>query len=510
MHYSDFIINLSFSIVYDNNYLHLILTMDQLLNLIRSLSSKEKSQFVKYARQHLGKREAQKVTLFNLVAKQIRGQLKDYQKQALKTIRASTLPSLKTRLYNQVLASLTTNSVRSYRREVSQMIDEIQILIDRGLLRQALSRIEKVKALADRNHLHFQYLEVSLLYRSIIRQYKTRDVENLLTKEQSACEKRIEWIAEEFGLLKTYEPYFLKQRVGQLPAGSFSDLDITGENPPEIESFEGKLYSHLLMQMKYNFEKKYADALQESKKLLELFEQNPSMKTEKLPRYLRAVTNYLNACFRIGNYEEAKTKIEEVKKFRPTSFYAEAQKESILLSQEVILYFQQKQFQHIANMAPRAHAVFRKYQTFISFERTLGIYYNMGVSFFLLGRLNEALDWLNSCLNEKDFSEMNEKATGKTFGILVQGSAMVFRIIVFYEKGNTRLARNLLPTAFYYFEQRGLTRSVLFQILNTLNSILKNKTEEKDQLILLRELLADHPQYEEYSLWVNQTLLKAI
>ena len=140
--------------------------MDSLLNLIRSLSPKEKSQYVKYARQHLGAKDSKKVELFQLISQELRGQIKDYRKQAAALFPTSSLPSLKTQLYNHILDSLTRNSIRTVRSELSQMIDEIQLLTERGLLRQAMTRIEKAKKIANENQLHFQFLEISLLQRN--------------------------------------------------------------------------------------------------------------------------------------------------------------------------------------------------------------------------------------------------------------------------------------------------------------------------------------------------------
>src|SRR5690606_13991959 len=101
-----------------------------LYNLIRSLSPKEKSQYVKYARQHLNGKDSKKVELFQLISQELRGQIKDYKKQAATQFPSSTLPSLKTQLYNQILESLTRNSVNTVRSELSQMIDEIQLLTE--------------------------------------------------------------------------------------------------------------------------------------------------------------------------------------------------------------------------------------------------------------------------------------------------------------------------------------------------------------------------------------------
>ncbi len=133
--------------------------MDNLLNLVRSLTAKEKSQFTKHARQHLTEKDPKKMLLFRLVNQQLRGEIKDYQKQAAKQFQESSLPSLKNQLYNELLESLAQGSVNTARSELSRLIDETEILLERGLLKQALTRIEKAKKLATNHHLHFQFLE---------------------------------------------------------------------------------------------------------------------------------------------------------------------------------------------------------------------------------------------------------------------------------------------------------------------------------------------------------------
>lgn len=482
--------------------------MDNLLNLVRSLSAKEKSQYVKYARQHLTEKDPMKVVLFKLINQQLRGQLKDYKIKASQAIPARTLPGLKTQLYNHILMSLTHNSVKTVRGELSQMIDEIQILVDRGLLRQALTRIGKAKKMASSHQLHFPYLEISLLHRRIIRQYKTRGVEEQLTEEQQTCANKIALVNEEFELLNQYEYYFLTRRKGGLKDGTEMRTALSKWESGQIASFEGNVYFHLLEQMGYNAQKDYPLALKASQQLLSLFEEHDSILQENLPRYLRIVTNYLNACVRNGKYEEAKEKIAAVKLIKPKNFYAEAQKQSTLTSQEIVLYFHLKEFDRILEMADRVKQVLNKYATFIPFERSLGVAYNVAITFFLKKELNGALEWLNICLDTRDYTELKEKVAGKAFGIYVQGSAMVFRCIVFYEMGNIKLARNFIAPATYYLETRGMEKSILWDVLSVLKKMTAKKNPSLAPLHQLKQLLAGQPQYEEYAIWVGQALQK--
>ncbi|MCC6723508.1 MAG: hypothetical protein IT258_03290 [Saprospiraceae bacterium] len=478
--------------------------MDNLLNLVRSLTAKEKSQFTKHARQHLTEKDPKKMLLFHLVNQQLRGEIKDYQKQAAKQLQESNLPSLKNQLYNELLESLAQSSVKTARSELSQLIDETEILLERGLLKQALARIEKAKKMATSHHLHFQFLEISLLHRRIVRQYKTRDLDHQLMDEQAACHERLDWIREEFELLKSYEEQFLQNRKDRSTKAAKALPELSKWNLNDLRSFEGKAYFYLLSQLNANSLRQYDQAIQAARHLIELFETNEALIADNLPRYFRSVTNYLNACIRVGRLDEARQKLEEIKKIKPKSFYAEGQKQSLLVSQEIILLFQEKNFGQITFLAPKVKSVLSKYAVFIPFERALGIAYNMAISFFLKGNLEGSLEWLNTCFQAKDHSELNEKVAGKDIGIYVQGSAMVFRVIVCFEMGNLKLAKSFLEQAAYYLENRSLAGDLLWEILSALKKLVANKEDRMKILLGLKESLQGQANYEEYLIWVEK------
>jgi len=493
--------------------------MDKLFNLIRSLSAKEKKQYVKYARQHLSKKEAHKVQLFQLINKQINGQLKDYQAFAKRQFSATSLPSLKTQLYNQILTSLSHQSVDSARSRVSQMIDEIQLLMDRGLLKQALSRIEKAKKIIEGNHLHFQFLELSLLHRRIIRQFKTRDVIILLEEEQAECNQRLNFLKKEFDLLELYERQFLHNRINTAGEGQAPKLQKPTSKEKKIGSFEGKMYHHLLWRQ--YFRNKFRESgnkkfnpliLQETKAMLHLFDDNPNIKIQNLPRYFLVHYIYLNANIYLGNFETVLLAIDQLKNISAKNFYQEAQKESIILQLESILYFQMQQFEKVKPIAERALIVFEKYKVFISFERALSTTYNFGVSLFLAGELDSAWDAFNYCLEKKDYSELKEKVVGKSFGKYVHASAHLFRLITVQAKNEeedyTDLLYSLVASTQHYLKQHKIEDPILWSVFQYLRKVVNKNIHQKELLTTLHQELKTKLAYKEYAYWAEQVLEK--
>ena len=493
--------------------------MDKLINLIRSLSAKEKNQYVKFARQHLSKKEANKVKLFQLISKQIRGQIKDYSVQAEQNFAKASLPSLKTNLYNQLLTSLSLHSGATARSQASQMIDEIQILMDRGLLKQALSRIDKAKKLIEEHHLHFQFLELSVLHRRIIRQFKTRDVNELLKEEQEQCVNRIQWIQKEFDLLEQYENHFVQSR--RQTAGQ-QETYIAGE-PQEklqdIHSFEGKVYYHLLWRQYYRniFRKDKNPRInkqihKETAAILQLFDEHPSIKAENLPRYLLVLYIYLNANTYLGNNEEVEQKLEVLSNISTRNFYEEAQKESTLLLIKSIYFFYRQQFGRIASMTEEAWKTLERYKVFISFERLISISYNLGVGLYLAGDADQAWKAFNYCLQKQDYSELKEKVVGKEFGKYVQASAHLFRLIAVQtlneKEDYVDLSYSLLASTQHYLKQHKINNPTYQLIFNYLRTSIQKDAHQPQLLSELRTHLKEKPAYKEYAIWIDQVALK--
>lgn len=120
---------------------------DALFNLIKSLTKSEKRQFKLYANRLDGNAEAKFLMLFNLLDK-----MKFYDEAQLLSvdfIKRQQLSNLKAHLYKQILISLRLSaSTQTKTMELREQLDFATILYNKGLYRQSLKMLYRIKSKA--------------------------------------------------------------------------------------------------------------------------------------------------------------------------------------------------------------------------------------------------------------------------------------------------------------------------------------------------------------------------
>ena len=148
---------------------------DNLFVLIKSLSRSEKRQFKLYVNRLEVNSDAKFLMLFNLLDKAT-----DYKEdEILKSgiVSKMQLSNLKASLYRQILISLRMNPVnQNIRIQIREQLDFATILYQKGLYKQSLKILEKVKTIAlDNEEKNIAY-EIIELEKVIESQYITRSI----------------------------------------------------------------------------------------------------------------------------------------------------------------------------------------------------------------------------------------------------------------------------------------------------------------------------------------------
>ncbi|MEE9363395.1 MAG: hypothetical protein V3U92_12430 [Cellulophaga sp.] len=148
---------------------------DALFVLVRSLSKSEKRQFKLYVGRLGVNSEAKFLALFNLLDK-----MKDYDEKIILSsgiVKKSQLSNLKAHLYKQILVSLRLNPVnQNIRVQIREQLDFATILYQKGLYKQSLKILDKVKTVAiDHEEKNIAY-EIVELEKIIETQYITRSI----------------------------------------------------------------------------------------------------------------------------------------------------------------------------------------------------------------------------------------------------------------------------------------------------------------------------------------------
>ena len=148
---------------------------DALFVLVKSLSKSEKRQFKLYVGRLGVNTEAKFLALFNLLDK-----MKAYDEAAILAsgiVKKTQLSNLKAHLYRQILVSLRLNPVnQNIRVQIREQLDFATILYQKGLYKQSLKILDKVKGVAIDNEEKNIAYEIVELEKIIETQYITRSI----------------------------------------------------------------------------------------------------------------------------------------------------------------------------------------------------------------------------------------------------------------------------------------------------------------------------------------------
>ena len=148
---------------------------DALFVLVKSLSKSEKRQFKLYVGRLGVNTDAKFLALFNLLDK-----LKTYDESAILEsgiVKKTQLSNLKAHLYKQILVSLRLNPVnQNIRVQIREQLDFATILYQKGLYKQSLKILDKVKGIAIDNEEKNIAYEIVELEKIIETQYITRSI----------------------------------------------------------------------------------------------------------------------------------------------------------------------------------------------------------------------------------------------------------------------------------------------------------------------------------------------
>jgi len=471
--------------------------MHSLTTLIQSLSGKEKSQFVKFSKQHLNERTPKILLLFcelNKVGK---------DKKKLDNVYKSFSPTICSKLYNQILKCHSLHMRKNSYVLVSNLITESHFLMDRGLFKQALKRLGKAKKIAENNHQHFQFLEISLLRRSILRRFKTKQLETELLGEYLQSKKRIDWIKEHFSLLEIYEKLFIKAQEHGFKKHSTDSDEIIIELPENIESFEGKNIFYSINILERKAASDILGTVENYHSLIQNFELHPSLMSDYFSRYIRICKNYFNACIHLGQYEKAERFIVELKEKKPSSPRDIAQLKLIVIRAEILLNLYTERYYIITQKADGIKATIRKYKNYIPSSIMMEVYNNVGAAFYYTGSFEKAIEWVNLAIQQMEIPHQIEKNNSKetaTFSLIMIWS---FRILILFEMKNFSVAKNLSTRLLLRIKEKGFEKTPINEILLTIRRIIQNPESKEKEMEQLAQKLKFVNGFEEFKHWLN-------
>ena len=288
---------------------------DQLFTLIRSLGKAEKRHFKIYSSKHVIGTENIYVRLFDAIEKQ-----GEYDERALRSDKLfHDFPSLKKRLYRSVLRSLEVFH-SSTGIEIRSIRDQVEILFGKSLYVHCSRLIRKAKKVIAQYELFEEWLEfLKWEYRIAVKNFDMPVRMQVLREEKEVLallnnQKKYRDLANLFSL--RYQQYGSERgRKGmsemERHLSSLALKEI--RHARSIRARQNFYDCHYLFSL---IREDYKSSYRFSKKMADMYLDNPLIISFNAASYLTSINNLLIACNGIHNYAEMLGYLEKLEQTR--------------------------------------------------------------------------------------------------------------------------------------------------------------------------------------------------
>ncbi len=386
---------------------------DTLFLLVKSLSKSEKRQFKLYAGRLGGNSEKNFMALFSVLDK-----MEEFNEKVIlqKTnIKKQQLSNSKAHLYKQILVSLRLNPFhQNVKTQIREQLDFATILYSKGLHKQSLKILDKAKNMAllnEENNLAYEIVELEKIIES---QYITRSLstraDDLISQSKEISNRTV--IMSNLSNL-SLQLYSLLLKKGYVRTDEdFEKIKIYFEsNLPEYDfnklGIKEKLYLYKAY-LWYSFIiQDFVSCYKYSQKWVNLFHDNPKMKTTNPVFYLKGINYLLESLFLI----------QHLSKFKSTLllFEDEINQGKILLNDntkslaflylylnKINLYFLEGNFSKGIDLVPEILGKIEGYKQKIDQHHIMVFYYKFASLYFGSSQYEKSIFYLEKIIKNKD------------------------------------------------------------------------------------------------------------
>ncbi len=481
---------------------------DNLFILIKSLSKSEKRQFKLYVGR-LGVNEDSKfLMLFNILEK-----LSYYDEAVILKkgiVKKQQLSNLKAHLYKQILISLRLSpSHQDVRIQIREQLDFATILYHKGLYKQSLKILDKVKAVAIANEEKNIAYEIIELEKVIESQYITRSIsnradeltiqardismQNVLASKLSNLSLQLYGLFLKTGYVKNDEE---NKRVTKYFKARLPKYDINKLGFREkLWLFKAHLWYSFLIQdflSCYKYASKWVDLFYANQKMIAL---NPVF-------FLRGNHYLLETLFYINyhdKFKETLSKLEDITRedWFPKDDNIDSLTFMYIYNNKLNLHFMEGSFHEGLPLANEVLENLKKFRNKIDEHHVMVFYYKIASLYFGVGDYRKSIEFLNMIISNKSL-EMRED---------LLCFSRVLNLVAHYEAGLDYNLDVLIKSTFKFLikmEDLYEVQKEIIKFLKRLGDIYPH--ELKGEFIKLHEKLKqyeDHPYEKRAFLYLD-------
>jgi len=491
------------------------MSSDTLFELITSLSPSEVAYFKKYSRIHSQEKKPNYVRIFEVIEKQNKYDeeaiLKGFKGEAFTNNFATAKGDLK----EKILESLREyHSNKSTDARLKKMLDYLPILFEKKLFTELQKRLRTARKFAEKHEKNAALLEIIDWERKTL----------FVLPDKKAAQKFEASIAEQKNVMQAIETVQLYKNLNdELVLIQQADYELRRPEHElrhkEIMHQIGKEKTHTPLSSRLFFHNINAvchlidglpkEAFEHYGRVIQLFETNPSLKTEYETFYKKSLCGYLTMAYSNRNFDEFPAVLKKIKSLPQKDVYTESEVFKVVAVLQMLFYMNTAQYEAAADMVKHIRKHWATYSPYIRTGRQLAIFYNITVLFFAMEEWKKSLVWLESILH---FGATQERKD-------IQGAARILQLILFYELEDMDSLENRINSGQRNLrknDQLFLFEKTVLEFFRTLMSLVSPREKQATFEAFMQTLKAftQNPNerkalgLEEITLWCNSRLKK--
>jgi hypothetical protein len=447
---------------------------DELFQLIKSLNQSEKRYFKIFTSRHVIGDQNNYIRLFEALDKQ-----NVYDEEKLRSLFAGHTFIKHFAWEKNYLNRLILKSLRNYKSDssndtqLSELMQEAEILYEKSLFKQCKKVVAKAKKLA---YTYERYTMLPRIIRLEARISDTKKIGDLLKEEAEVLDilKNANHYRSLSNILindveKTHEVRTGSERP--LLSKIMKDPMLSDEN--KALSYEAKFFFNQTYALFYLLSGDSLNNYNYRKKLVKLAESYP-WQIKSLPtNYVIALNNFATSQIKLKKYEDAAKTVLAIRE--SLNKIPEEKSKNIQVSVFVFSYVLESniflatgEFKKGTALISPIEEGLQKYKEKVSRKFEIVFFYNLAYLYFGTGEYNKSISWLNKILNHPD-GELREE---------VQSYARIINLIAHYELGNTDHLEYILKSTHRFLYKKNRLDKLEAITLNYMRKLTRT-TEKK-------------------------------
>lgn len=466
-----------------------------LFDLIKSLNKSEKRYFKVFSSRHTIGEENGYIRLFDFIDR-----MEDYQEELI-FMHFKGQPLLnkfsitKARLYDNILKSLDTfYSNSSQDAQIFRMMHSAEILFDKGLYKQAEKILHSAEKKAEKHERFTLLLEIKQKQKRLIENDLYADVKPAQIAKMYEEEKNILAEMGQYHQLWNVKSLIFQSinRSGKVrDKKEIEELKKLIQRVDKLDVSKGSSKSKYLY---HHVHSAYFFAINDLTSSFKHLEQNlkitagSALLTDQPNLYFSLLTNYIYIATKLGKYDQARKRLQELKKLSAdgegqNTMDLDIKYFSSSTSLELFLLIEQGDFEKASKLVPQIEEAYRLYGENINSMRKAYIDFKVGVVFLSLGDYSSALHWINNILNEAKIDQKQD----------IYCFAQLLNLILHFELDNSRFLPYAINSTKRYLKNRNRIYRFEELFLKLISQISKtnNIFDQQEKLMAIEEELKD-------------------